>query len=126
MIGTGRRADRLQALADELGAAFHPLAFDITDEDALDAALNGLPPEFAEIDWLINNAGLALGTKPAQDSDLAQWRTMIATNIDALITITHRLLPRLIARRGGSSTCPRWRRIIPIPAATSMAGPRRS
>jgi serine 3-dehydrogenase (NADP+) len=85
VIGTGRRADRLQALADELGGAFHPLAFDITDEDALDAALNGL----------------ALGTKPAQDSDLAQWRTMIATNIDGLITITHRLLPGLIARRGG-------------------------
>jgi serine 3-dehydrogenase (NADP+) len=101
VIGTGRRADRLQALADELGGAFHPLAFDITDEDALDAALNSLPPEFAEIDLLINNAGLALGTKPAQDSDLAQWRTMIATNIDGLITITHRLLPGLIARRGG-------------------------
>ena len=49
VIGTGRRADRLQALADELGGAFHPLAFDITDEDALDAALNSLPPEFAEV-----------------------------------------------------------------------------
>ncbi|MDR6114193.1 MULTISPECIES: SDR family NAD(P)-dependent oxidoreductase [unclassified Sphingomonas] len=101
VIGTGRRADRLQALAEELGGAFHPLAFDITDEAALDAALGDLPPDFAGIDLLINNAGLALGTKPAQDSDLAQWRTMIATNIDGLITITHRLLPRLIERRGG-------------------------
>jgi serine 3-dehydrogenase len=101
VIGTGRRADRLDTLARELGEVFHPLAFDITDEAALDAALAALPGDFGEIDLLINNAGLALGTCPAQDSDLAQWRTMIATNIDGLITITHRLLPRLIARRGG-------------------------
>jgi serine 3-dehydrogenase len=100
VIATGRRAERLQALAAELGADLHPAAFDVRDEAAFDAAVAALPPAFAEIDLLINNAGLALGRNPAQDADLDQWRTMIDTNITALVTVTRKLLPRLIARRG--------------------------
>ena len=55
---------------------------------------------FRDIDVLVNNAGLALGTAPAQRADLTQWRTMIDTNITALATMTHALLPTLIARKG--------------------------
>lgn len=101
VIGTGRRADRLAALCQELGEdRFFPATCDIRDEAAIDAALAGLPAEFAGIDCLINNAGLALGTAPAQKASLAEWRTMIDTNVTGLVTITHRLLPRLIERRG--------------------------
>lgn len=100
-IATGRRAERLQALVDELGAdKVHAAAFDVTDEAARDAALDALPSDFADIDLLVNNAGLALGTSPAQESDLADWKTMIATNVTALVSLTHKLLPGLIARKG--------------------------
>lgn len=100
VIGTGRRAERLDALAAELGEAFHAAVFDICDEAAMDAALAALPPQFAGIDLLVNNAGLALGTAPAQEASLDQWRTMIDTNVTALVTLTHRLLPLLIERKG--------------------------
>ncbi|MFC5372334.1 SDR family NAD(P)-dependent oxidoreductase [Brevundimonas faecalis] len=101
IIATGRRAERLNDLVAELGAdVVHPIAFDIRDEAAIDAALDALPEGFGDIDVLINNAGLALGTAPAQDADLDQWRQMIDTNITGLVTITRRLLPRLIARKG--------------------------
>lgn len=101
VLGTGRRADRLAALQGELGAErFHPCVFDIRDEAARDAALAQLPAEFAQIDCLVNNAGLALGTSPAQDSDLDQWKVMIDTNVTALVSLTHRLLPMLIERKG--------------------------
>ena len=101
VVATGRRAGRLQALADELGAEnVHVAAFDIRDAEAMQAALDALPAGFRDIDVLINNAGLALGTAPAQRADLTQWRTMIDTNITALATITHALLPTLIARKG--------------------------
>ncbi|WEK57194.1 MAG: SDR family NAD(P)-dependent oxidoreductase [Candidatus Brevundimonas phytovorans] len=101
IIATGRRAERLDELVAELGAdVVHPLVFDIRDEAAIDAALDALPEGFRDIDALINNAGLALGTAVAQDADLDQWRQMIDTNITGLITITRRLLPRLIARKG--------------------------
>ncbi|MCB2089017.1 MAG: SDR family NAD(P)-dependent oxidoreductase [Sphingomonadaceae bacterium] len=100
VIGTGRRTERLGALAAELGDAFHPAVFDVRDEAARDAALDALPAEFAGIDLLVNNAGLALGTAPAQSADLDQWKTMIETNVTALISLTHKLLPGLIERKG--------------------------
>ncbi|WP_372361566.1 SDR family NAD(P)-dependent oxidoreductase [Xanthomonas sp. NCPPB 1325] len=101
VIATGRRAERLQALAAALPAGqVHTAAFDMRDAQALSAAIDALPPAFADIDVLVNNAGLALGTAPAQQADLAQWQQMIDTNVTALVTLTHRLLPALIARRG--------------------------
>ena len=101
IVATGRRAERLQPLVDEFGAdTVHAAAFDICDDAALEQAVVNLPDGFRDIDVLINNAGLALGTAPAQTASLADWRTMIDTNITALVTLTHRLLPTLIARRG--------------------------
>ena len=101
-VATGRRKERLDALVEELGAdKVHAAAFDVTDEAARDAVLDALPELFAGIDLLVNNAGLALGTSPAQDSDLADWKTMIETNVTALVSLTHKLLPTLIERKGG-------------------------
>ena len=100
VIATGRREDRLQQLRDELGDALHPAAFDIRNEAAMRAVLDALPARFRGIDLLVNNAGLAQGTRPAQDALLSDWRTMIETNITALVTLTHALLPTLIERKG--------------------------
>ncbi|OAN66204.1 SDR family NAD(P)-dependent oxidoreductase [Sphingomonas sp. TDK1] len=98
VVATGRRADRLEKLA---GERVQTLTFDIRDEAARDAALDSLPAPFSEIDLLINNAGLALGLEPAQKASLDNWRTMIDTNVTALVSITHKLLPGLVARKGG-------------------------
>lgn len=97
VVATGRREDRLAKLARD---NVHVLAFDIRDEAARDAALDGLPQGFRDIDLLVNNAGLALGLEPAQQASLANWKTMIDTNVTALVSITHKLLPGLIARKG--------------------------
>jgi serine 3-dehydrogenase (NADP+) len=99
VIGTGRRADRLAEMADG-NDAFLPLAFDIQDEAAMDAALASLPARFAGIDVLVNNAGLSLGTGAFHESSLADYRTVVDTNVTALLAVTHKLLPRLIERRG--------------------------
>ncbi|MGB5853167.1 MAG: SDR family NAD(P)-dependent oxidoreductase [Rhodanobacter sp.] len=101
VVASGRRADRLQQLVDRHGAdRVHAAAFDMRDEAAMRAAHAALPAAFAGLDLLVNNAGLALGTEPAQQADLAQWKQMIDTNVTALATITHLLLPQLIERRG--------------------------
>jgi serine 3-dehydrogenase len=101
VIATGRRAERLKALVAALGAdKAHPAIFDVCDEAARNAALAALPDGFRDVDLLINNAGLALGRNPAQAADLAQWKTMIDTNVTALASLTHKMLPGLIARRG--------------------------
>ena len=101
VIATGRRQDRLDALAARLGPErVHTACFDMRDAEAMAAALDAIPAPFRNVDLLVNNAGLALGTAPAQACDLAQWRQMIDTNITALVAVTHRLLPTLIERRG--------------------------
>lgn len=101
VIATGRRKERLDALVAELGAdKVQGAAFDVRDEAARDAALDALPADFQAIDLLINNAGLALGAGPAQDASLDQWKTMIDTNVTALVSLTRKLLPVLIERKG--------------------------
>ena len=101
IVATGRRADRLQKLIDEFGKEkVFTASFDMRKSDAIEAALAALPESFRNIDLLINNAGLALGTAPAQKASLEQWNQMIETNVTGLVTITHRLLPTLIAQKG--------------------------
>jgi serine 3-dehydrogenase len=101
VVACGRRAERLQALRDLPGGErVHTAAFDVRDALAMQAALEALPTAFRGIDLLVNNAGLALGTRPAQEASLDDWRTMIATNVTALVTLTRALLPTLIERRG--------------------------
>jgi serine 3-dehydrogenase len=123
VVACGRRAERLQSLVAALGAdKVHPAAFDIRDAEAMRAALDALPPAFRNIDLLVNNAGLALGTQPAQQSSLDDWRTMIDTNVTALVTLTRALLPGLIERRGAivnvSSTASKY----PYPGGNVYGG----
>ena len=97
VVATARRADRLEALAAELGAAVRPLALDVTDA----AAVAALPDTCPVVDLLVNNAGLALGLKSAQESSLSDWETMVQTNITGLLRVTHALLPGMVARGRG-------------------------
>ncbi|MYM93906.1 SDR family NAD(P)-dependent oxidoreductase [Duganella vulcania] len=99
---SGRRADRLQALAAELGAAARPIVLDVTDKASIKGALDSLPAEWAQIDVLINNAGLALGVTPAHESSLEDWDTMIATNCSGLVAMTRAILPAMVARGSGT------------------------
>ena len=122
VIATGRRADRLDALKAELGDAVHTACFDIRDETAMRAALDALPERFRGIDLLVNNAGLAQGTKPAQDALLSDWKTMIDTNITALVTLTHALLPALVARKGAIINISSVAGVYPYPGGNAYGG----
>ena len=101
VVISGRRKDRLQALADELGAAAHPLVIDVSNKSSINAALASLPEAWRQIDVLINNAGLALGTAPAHDALLEDWESMIATNCTGLATMTRAILPSMVERGSG-------------------------
>lgn len=102
VIGAGRRLEKLQALQAELGAdKFHCLAFDLNDRQATEAAVANLPAEWAQVDLLINNAGLALGVEPAYKANLDDWHTMVQTNILGTINLTNLLLPGMVKRHSG-------------------------
>jgi len=123
IVATGRRADRLQELVDQVGDKWvHAAAFDVRDADAMQAALDALPEGFRNIDLLVNNAGLAQGTAPAQQASLEDWRTMIDTNITALVTLTRALLPNLIARRGAIVNISSTAATYPYPGGNVYGG----
>lgn len=101
VIGTGRRAERLNELKLQFSDKFQPLAFDIQDPIAAENALNSLPSDWKKIDLLVNNAGLALGLEPAYQANISDWYQMIDTNIKGLVTITRLVLPQMVERNSG-------------------------
>ncbi|WP_394779270.1 SDR family NAD(P)-dependent oxidoreductase [Undibacterium sp.] len=101
VIAAARRIDRLSALAAELGSAVLPVQMDVTDKASINAALQALPAQWKQIDVLVNNAGLALGTEPAHQASLEDWETMIDTNIKGLVTVTRAILPDMVQRNTG-------------------------
>ncbi len=101
VIAAGRRRERLEALAARLGPRIHPLVLDVRDRQAVERAIQGLPPPLAAIDVVVNNAGLALGLEPAQRASLDDWDTMIATNCQGLVTATRAVLPGMVERNRG-------------------------
>jgi len=101
VIAAARRADRLQALHAELGAAVLPVTLDVTEADAVAALPGSLPPEWREVDVLINNAGLALGLDPAFKAQVADWDRMVAVNVSGMMHMTRALLPSMVERNRG-------------------------
>ena len=101
VIGCARRLDKLNALADTLGEAFLPVVMDVSDTATIPQIIADLPANFSQIDVLVNNAGLALGTEPAQNANLEDWMRMTDTNIKGLMAVTHAILPAMVARDSG-------------------------
>ena len=103
LVLTARRSEVLGRLQQELAplTAVHIITLDVRDRDAVSAAFSSLPPAFAEVDLLVNNAGLALGLEPAHKASLDDWDTMVDTNIKGVMYCTRSLLPGMVARNRG-------------------------
>jgi 3-hydroxy acid dehydrogenase / malonic semialdehyde reductase len=105
LILNGRRKDRLEklqkTLEDRYKVSCYLLPFDVQDQEEVFKSVNRLPDEWRQIDVLINNAGLALGKDPFQDADLADWDTMIDTNVKGLLYVSKAVVPLMIPRKKG-------------------------
>lgn len=101
VVGAARRLERLEAMQKELGAAFHPLAMDVTQPASVIEGCQRVARQFPGLDLLVNNAGLALGVAPAQQASLDDWERMIATNAAGLTRVIHAVLPGMVARDRG-------------------------
>src|SRR6478735_165425 len=89
LILNGRRAERLEQLKksieDQYKVSCYLLPFDVQDQEAVFGSIDNLPEQWKQIDILINNAGLALGREPFHEADLADWNTMMDTNVKGLL-----------------------------------------
>ena len=102
LVVTGRRRERLAALAAELAPApVHVLTFDVRDRAAVDAAVASLPEALRAPDVLVNNAGGAHGLSPIQSGNPADWDQMLDANVRGLLNVSQALLPGMTARQTG-------------------------
>lgn len=95
----------MEELTEQIRTGFSvevlPLCFDVRDNAACTKAIESIPDKFKHIDLLINNAGLAAGASPFNESDLADYDQMIDTNVKGLIYITKLIVPGMIAQQSG-------------------------
>lgn len=101
LVLTSRRTADLDILAAQLLVPVHKIILDVSDRGACAAAVAALPPEFANIDCLINNAGGAFGLDPAPQASLDDWDAMVDVNIKGLMYLTRLVLPNMVARKCG-------------------------
>ncbi|MFM7329412.1 MAG: SDR family NAD(P)-dependent oxidoreductase [Bacteroidota bacterium] len=103
LIICGRRAERLEALALELGkeTEVYTLNFDVRSQEQVNLSIASLPQEWKTIDVLINNAGNAHGLSPVQTGDTADWDAMMDINVKGLLYVSRAIIPGMVARNTG-------------------------
>jgi NADP-dependent 3-hydroxy acid dehydrogenase YdfG len=98
VVIAGRRRDRLDAVAEELGEAVSVVQLDVTDASSVATAVGSLE----RLDVLVNNAGGAIGLSSVEESDLDEWEAMYASNVLGTVRMTQAALPLL--RRSARAT----------------------
>ena len=103
LVLLARRREKLIHLVNQLGGEnkCQFICADVRDNEEVENALSDLPDAFKSIDVLINNAGLALGLRPAEEASLKDWECMVDTNIKGVIYLTKAILPGMIRRGHG-------------------------
>ena len=97
VVCAARRADRVEALAAEIGG--RGVACDVSSAEDV-AGLQAVVGD--RLDVLVNNAGGALGLAPAAQTSVADWRAMYESNVIGTLQVTQALLPALVASGAGT------------------------
>ena len=105
LIITGRRVELLntlsQSIINETGAEVISLHFDVRDLNQVEKAIDSLSGKWADIDLLVNNAGLAVGIEPVHEGVIDDWERMIDTNVKGLLYVSRKISPRMVTRESG-------------------------
>jgi NADP-dependent 3-hydroxy acid dehydrogenase YdfG len=97
VVCAARRADRIEALAAEIGGT--PVTCDVTDAEDVAALAEVVG---SRLDVLVNNAGGAFGASPVAEADAEEWRRLFDVNVIGLVQVTRALLPPLVATGAGT------------------------
>jgi 3-oxoacyl-[acyl-carrier protein] reductase len=116
VVLAARSADKLEALAAELrgpGAQAAVLTLDLARAEEVAGRLRELPAGFAEIDVLVNNAGITADNLLLRMT-LEQWNAVIATNLTGVFAVTREVARGMLKRR--------WGRIVTISSVVGVMG----
>jgi len=103
VVINGISPDRVAKSTEELrarGGKAYGYSFDVTEESAVDKAVELIETEVGPIDVLVNNAGIHRRA-PLEEMSIADWREVIETNLTAAFTVSKLVARRMIRRRKG-------------------------
>jgi len=105
LIITGRRKNRLEEVSKNLKQQFSvevlTLNFDVREKKEVKDAVASIPDEWKQIDILVNNSGLAVGSELIQEGNTDDWDEMIDTNVKGLLYMTRTIAPLMVERKQG-------------------------
>ena len=116
VVVAARSLDKLEELAGEIAAAggqAHALALDLSKPADVPGRIATLPAEWAEVDVLVNNAGVTDDGLFARMS-LEQWERVITTNLTGAFAVSRELIRGMMRRRAG--------RIINVSSVVGLMG----
>lgn len=105
LILAARRLEKIETLASKLTSAYgirtQCIKLDVRQAEEVEKQFNALPESWKAIDVLVNNAGLSQGLDPIHEGKLADWDTMIDTNIKGLLYVSRVVSPWMVERQSG-------------------------
>jgi len=105
LLLAARRAGKLAQIASKAlergAAAVHSIDLDVRSRHAVQRAVDELPAEWAEIDVLVNNAGLSRGMEKLYTGRIEDWEEMIHTNVKGLLYVARAVVPGMVVRGRG-------------------------
>ncbi len=111
-----RRADRIEALAKELGESALPIVGDIGERAQAESAVAETVAELGRLDILVNNAGVML-LGPIEDAPVEEWDQMVQVNLLGLLYASRAAIPHLLEAAESSE-----RRVADLVNISSVAG----
>lgn len=97
----GKLAEVASAALERGAAAVHSIDLDVRDHRVVQSAIDELPEEWAEIDVLVNNAGLSRGLDKLYMGKIEDWDEMVDTNVKGLLYVTRAVVPGMVVRGRG-------------------------
>ncbi len=105
LLLAARRAGKLADVASRAlsrgAAAVHSIDLDVRHRHAVQRTIDELPQEWAEIDVLVNNAGLSRGMDKLYTGRVEDWEEMVDTNVKGLLYVARAVIPGMVVRRRG-------------------------
>jgi NADP-dependent 3-hydroxy acid dehydrogenase YdfG len=124
VVLSGRRADRLQEVADSIGSAASVAVLDVSDRNAVQSVASGIINEFGRVDVLVNSAGINAKARNWHNVSLDDWDRVIRIDLDGAFYCSKAVLETMIEQKDGliiniSSWAGRFVSVVTGPAYTA-------
>lgn len=124
VILSGRREEKLQSVADEIGDLASIAVLDVADQKSVEDTAAGIISREGRVDVLVNSAGINVKNRNWHNLSVADWNQVIRIDLDGAFYCANAVLPQMIEQNDGliiniSSWAGRFVSVVTGPAYTA-------